>query len=884
VRPQAGLVCLAALALLLLSGSLASADDTICPYWPAGTDNLTTSIGAGFIRVGGPGGWPVATDTPSPFTGFYAVYRSTSSIDETHLGTYVGSVESSAASLVYDDYTGIPGEDYHYAVVAVDLAGNRSNLAPSEVKILVTASATTVPGSEVPHDAYTKTSSLCKDCHEVHASPGPTILRKGTEKEVCYTCHDGTGAATDIRTVFATRVSGHILEDTQTIPGPGLTQRCSSCHALHFSPSVRPNEHKTPINGSVVADDYTWCQACHNDAHDWIAGSYPYPGGGISASRPSRDASGYPELGTYGGSSMYNDTNWNPHNPLTSANVVWPSSGWASGDCRNCHDSHGNAAKYDALNATFRPSSVDTTESDLLNGTYAELCLTCHDGSPAASNIKQFVTYDATKTGDDYTGGHRIFTSGGNLPVGAPLPCYDCHNPHGTKGNNGSEPNRKLVSDEQWSGIDTASLAGVVGFCDKCHLPWEYVSGSGQPEANTVPAGQLTYIEGLDRRAAANKLSLPGGINAHGKTNMETPTESCYDCHGADYSAPSASAGYNVHRPARGGSCTGCHATAQDGGDGVPTRRAMVAEFSQTAHHVVGGSVSDNDCGVCHMEGTASDGSINSSYHKNNTVDLRDPDLGTAITGFTSFTRNTGSKTLETWVVNVQDNLCFKCHDSAGAGSSLARTPSGTAMRPFSSNSKDVPNIFSAFATSNNFHHAVRGAGANPYCSPTVTNGWVITMASPWNQLNDEHNVISCFDCHVATAGHGGANQDMGRQDFAAYSGLRALCVTCHKSSVYETNDAGSRFRDHDRSNHKSATYYCNGCHAGRADMDGGYTNGAPGNFHGAAWTWPANSQSPGSAGGRFLYGGWFSGWQNGPPGSAWCWGGSCAHSGGRSY
>lgn len=875
---------LLALAIALLGQAQPSiAADLTAPFWPTGTPSLIASQGANFVRVGGAAGWSSATDTPPPFVGSYEVRRSLAAFTTGLEGEYLGTIESSTTPRRYDDYGGIPGENYYYSIVALDGGGNRSTSSGQGVKSLTTVASITTPGSEAPHDSYAENTSLCRDCHHVHGTPGPKLFRRTTQLLVCYTCHDGTGASTNIQTTFASRVSGHLLEDTSTVPGPGLTQVCSSCHAVHFDRTAKPKLYKTPTNGATVTgNNYTWCEACHNDAYDWVVPTYPYPTSPLSAAEPQRDASGYPTLGTYAGRTTYNNTTWNAHNPTTSTNVIWPSSGRSSGDCRNCHASHANTVKYDALLAAFRPSSSETTESDRLNGTYAELCVTCHDGSPATTNVRQFITYDATKTGDDYTGGHRIFTSGGNLPVGAPLPCYDCHNPHGTKGNDGSNPNKHLISDEQWSGIDTSTTAGVVNFCTKCHLPWEYTAGSGQPDANTIPAGQLTTIEGLDRRVVANKLSLPGGITAHLKANMTTPAISCYDCHGSSYSAPSHSTGYNVHRPMPGGaSCTTCHALATDAVDGAPTRRAASTEFTMTAHHVVGGSVTNGDCGVCHSEGTAADGVMRASLHMNNAIDLRDPDTGTTVTAIATMTRDTTTKTIEPNVLTVQNNLCFKCHDAVGAASTLARAPGGTAKQPFSANSTDAPNIYDAFATSNNFHHAVRGAGTNSYCTSTTTNGGNVTMVTPWNQLPNEHNVVSCFDCHVTSAGHGATYQDSGRTNFATYSGQRDNCIRCHKATSYQSGSTGSRFGDHNRGNHvlNANAYGCRGCHAGYPNASSIPANGSPGNIHGANYTWPAGSPTSGIASRRFMYGGWLNGWTSGT-----CYQSACAHGAGRGY
>lgn len=785
------------------------------------------------------------------------------------------------------------------AATVADLAGNPLGAA-------TTRTFTTSLTGIAPHGSYSASSHLCRNCHQPHGAAvadvnyGGKLFVESQETAVCYACHDGTGASTNIKNVFLLAGSGHQVNDSTAVPGPGLAAKCSSCHGAHYAATgagAKPKLYKTAINGAAVTgNNYTWCEACHNDAYSWVVPTYPYPSGGINAARPVRDAvtqKGYPILGTFPGRTTYNNTTYNPHNPTTSTNVIWPASGRTSGDCRNCHAPHRNTATYDALVSTFRPTpDVATAQSDRQNGTYALLCITCHDGSPSTRNILQFVSYQYNLTGDDYTGGHRVFTTGGNLPVGAPLPCYDCHNPHGSKGNNGTQPNRKLISDEQWSNIDTSTITGVVNFCFKCHLPWERVAGSGQALANTVPAGELTTIEGLDRRNAASKLSLISGVTAHGEANRTAPSTSCYDCHGNSYAAPSASAGFNVHRPARGGSCVGCHSNAQDAADGAPTRRAIVAEFGAGGRHVRGAAVTDKDCGVCHMEGDAATGSINSTYHKNNTINFRDPDLGTAIAaGVSTFTRNTASNALEAWVTNVQTNLCFKCHDPGGAASAAARvSPGGTALQPFSSNSRNVPNIFDAFNTTNSFHHAVRGAGANPYATSTATNGNVITMAAPWNQTANTHNVISCFDCHIAAgSGHGDVNPYMLRANVGTiaapnYTGQRDLCIRCHKTTAYETATSGSRFPDHDQGQHTLSggnTYACRGCHAGLVDADGAaaVANGAPGSIHGGNFTWPAGSKTPGTATQRYMYGGWLAGWQSGT-----CYGGNCNHANGKTY
>jgi hypothetical protein len=349
----------------------------------------------------------------------------------------------------------------------------------------------------------------------------------------------------------------------------------------------------------------------------------------------------------------------------------------------------------------------------------------------------------------------------------------------------------------------------------------------------------------------------------------------------------------------------------EDPNDGVPARRAVVGvgnDFSATSHHVAAGAVTDADCAVCHME--------SETDHKNGLIDLRNPDTGNALTGFTQFTRNTASETLETWVTNVQNNFCLKCHDADGA-TAVAIEPN-TPLRPFSVGARDVPDVCDSFDPANGFYHPVRAAVGNPYCVPSPNNANQITMEPPWNQ-DATHDVISCFDCHAAN-GHGGSNQRMLRAaiDFDTMeaatdpgtlpagmgASVETFCSMCHKASVYVTagdsEAAGSIYEYHGASqNQHSAAggndLGCMGCHAGIVDFGPpAPDNGAlPGNIHGGSFTWPAGTFSSGTPTEYFMLGGWIGGWATGvdrrgnPEG--YCSGGDCNHTGtstknGQSY
>ena len=307
---------------------------------------------------------------------------------------------------------------------------------------------------------------------------------------------------------------------------------------------------------------------------------------------------------------------------------------------------------------------------------------------------------------------------------------------------------------------------------------------------------------------------------------------------------------------------------------------------------------------------------VDAAFHQDNKVDLRDPDTGAAIIGFTKFTRDRSTDVLESWITNVQTNFCMKCHDADGALASYNVDDGGTAIRPFSSTSRDVPIVFESLDPTNPMHHAVRAAGNNPYCIPSASNGSNVTMEPPWNQ-DATHDQITCFDCHgtIVTdadgtlnlvSAHGGVNQRMLRTaiDFDGIEAAGAaadftlipanarfdtetFCTLCHKATVYvsagNSEAVGSIYEFHGASQPEhSATggnrLGCMGCHGGIVDFSGLVDNGARrGNLHGDLFTWPIDSFATGTTTEYFMFGGWIGGWETDAT-RGYCRGGDCAH------
>ncbi len=422
-----------------------------------------------------------------------------------------------------------------------------------------------------PHEGGVERET-CSTCHVPHKAATARGILKSADGErgqaaLCLLCHDGSGASTNMHSgpdSFGLS-SGHRLEDEPGVTDEvDLTNACSGCHWPHGDPAVRPALLAPTVNSvPVPAGGNDLCLACHNDEQDWYAATGTYPG----LDDPSRDASGYPVAGTFPGATTYRDPVANAHVGIPASNEPTRS----AGDCLLCHNAHGSASRYDSLVATLAPSTAASLAHDRATGEYAALCLGCHDGgsweASGAVDIKRYVTAGASDDSTRAAFGHRIKTAGGTLPVGAAIPCYDCHNPHGS-----SRGNASLISDERGAGLDTRSgAADVRRFCLGCHATSDLKGWDSVAEAYTAVTALDTF-EGLRRDGGPAGSGPEGGYNwlrlAPSNGHQSADTESCYVCHGDEYGSPDSN---NVHSPRSydasqhtpGGPCvtSGCHPT-----------------------------------------------------------------------------------------------------------------------------------------------------------------------------------------------------------------------------------------------------------------------------------------------------------------------------------
>jgi predicted CXXCH cytochrome family protein len=117
---------------------------------------------------------------------------------------------------------------------------------------LSTLSAATAAPSDI-HGPYSMSTSACAVCHKIHVAQAPTLLIKGSQSTVCFMCHNGMGATTDVQAQYSDPsvpandpAAGAYYSHDALVPATntqsalnefgGVSNRksqCSNCHNAH---------------------------------------------------------------------------------------------------------------------------------------------------------------------------------------------------------------------------------------------------------------------------------------------------------------------------------------------------------------------------------------------------------------------------------------------------------------------------------------------------------------------------------------------------------------------------------------------------------------------------------------------------------------------------
>jgi predicted CXXCH cytochrome family protein len=287
---------------------------------------------------------------------------------------------------------------------------------------------------------------------------------------------------------------------------------CDQCHTQHGDYGV------TYDHALVGPDDNTLCDGCHAIA--WAGGSY---------------AGAIPYLGSAHG----NDPS-----------VAWPgpspparTEGGAAGKCLNCHDPHGWEDGQGLIPM-------------LAHGREEALCLACHDGAPAAHDVRLDQTKPYRHPTQDFSGRHTGPTEATPADFGAtPLnrrhaECADCHNPHLARGHAlpaGATGVSKLLLGVSRLLVTNGAAGTAPGFarvpasdtltavegdhplCFKCHSSWTTQPGGQTDLARVLNPNNPSFhpVEAPGANPGISPLAFASGWTAASRT-------ACGSCHGSD--------------------------------------------------------------------------------------------------------------------------------------------------------------------------------------------------------------------------------------------------------------------------------------------------------------------------------------------------------------
>jgi predicted CXXCH cytochrome family protein len=116
-----------------------------------------------------------------------------------------------------------------------------------------------------PHTGYSLDGPDCALCHSAHTGQSTAIVRNATQAGICYSCHDGSGATSDVKAQFAavpannaaqdvyyshpvgdSSASLHVLDSDNEFAGT-LDRHavCADCHSPHQATNARPAQSTT---------------------------------------------------------------------------------------------------------------------------------------------------------------------------------------------------------------------------------------------------------------------------------------------------------------------------------------------------------------------------------------------------------------------------------------------------------------------------------------------------------------------------------------------------------------------------------------------------------------------------------------------------------------
>lgn len=253
----------------------------------------------------------------------------------------------------------------------------------------IPARSQTGPEFANPHGDDAGAPASCSTCHQSHEAAGEPVIVKADEIALCYSCHDGGGANSNVKKEFTDAATA---DGSSFHPVPQDRLLCSDCHTPHQSSAFDIGQ----LRVKVGKDEYL-----HSPPESPIGNAFCFACHGPDSTFPTAiDLTAFQQTA--------HDTQ-----------VTAPTSGVT---CAACHQPH-----------------VSTQKDLLLDGEVEEqLCFSCHSqADPRTSGgSNPFAAFNDAP--NDYgtadSNGVRIY----HHPIGATeqengtrvVECSSCHNPH----------------------------------------------------------------------------------------------------------------------------------------------------------------------------------------------------------------------------------------------------------------------------------------------------------------------------------------------------------------------------------------------------------------------------------------------------------------------
>ncbi len=369
-----------------------------------------------------------------------------------------------------------------------------------------TGAATSALGT-YPDTSYAR--GLCLNCHDVHGSRYTDLQRDtsylASEKnQLCYMCHDDSsvsfGSTYSYRGKTTYTASGHgvsasaynVWPSTSDTGGGFETggaeaKQCINCHNPHGKD-----------RGDGTAFDYLLLRWAYGTSSDSTYSDEEYLcyGGSSSSGACHSVASSVNGIdienqfnkGSATGFSAGTNALINTQHDISYADQHTYQSDGVKMECGDCHNAHINTTSLSSTSSVvINPDdrtqhfvttmTVNYTTGDETKLDTPTFCNKCHDNSPPSS-----VTWTATKTKNIATayttdahgsgsGGSRI-SAPYKSPMN-PLPCTECHDPHGSS----NIYHIKETIDGGSVSVTSARGVGAWDMCQECHTSIPHGTG-----------------------------------------------------------------------------------------------------------------------------------------------------------------------------------------------------------------------------------------------------------------------------------------------------------------------------------------------------------------------------------------------------------------------